>query len=135
MFKLWTVMKLYFNINFRAKMGENLQVLITEDGTEDKIYPLNYTDNGNWSAEVDYFSKSKLWIIFWYWRRPNSRICLSTWSLWTKWRQRKIYWFYRYKNFRRSRKRNLEKILAVYRVASSRWFCNLLLLSSRKNNL
>ncbi|MGZ5264524.1 MAG: carbohydrate-binding module family 20 domain-containing protein [Kaistella sp.] len=51
-------MKLYFNINFRTKMGENLQVLITEDGTEDKIYPLNYTDNGNWSAEVDYFSKS-----------------------------------------------------------------------------
>ncbi|MGZ5196996.1 MAG: hypothetical protein ACXWVZ_03535, partial [Kaistella sp.] len=51
-------MKLYFNINFRTKMGENLQVLITEDGTEDKIYPLNYTDNGNWSSEVDYFSKS-----------------------------------------------------------------------------
>ena len=51
-------MKLYFNINFHTKMGENLQVLVMEEGSESKIYPLNYTDNGNWTAEVDYFSKS-----------------------------------------------------------------------------
>ena len=51
-------MKLYFNINFHTKMGENLQVLVMEEGSESKIYPLRYTDNGNWTAEVDYFSKS-----------------------------------------------------------------------------
>ena len=51
-------MKLYLNINFRTKVGENLQVLVLEEGTEEKVHALKYTDNGNWSAEVDYFSKS-----------------------------------------------------------------------------
>lgn len=51
-------MKLYFNINFKTKMGEKLQVLVMEEGTEDKIHFLKYTDNGNWNAEVDYFSKT-----------------------------------------------------------------------------
>lgn len=32
--------------------------MVLEDGSEAKIYPLSYTDNGNWTAEVDYFSKS-----------------------------------------------------------------------------
>ncbi len=51
-------MKLYFNINFRTKVGENLQVIVIEEGSEEKLHALKYTDNGNWSAEVDYFSKS-----------------------------------------------------------------------------
>ena len=51
-------MKLFFNINFLTKLGENLQLLIIEETAEDKIYPLYYTDNGNWTAEVDYFSKN-----------------------------------------------------------------------------
>ena len=51
-------MKLYFNINFRTNLGEKIQVLIMEEGSEDKIHLLQYVDNGNWFAEVDYFSKS-----------------------------------------------------------------------------
>ncbi len=51
-------MKLYFNINFRTKLGEKIQVLILEEGSEDKIHLLHYADNGNWHAEVDYFSKT-----------------------------------------------------------------------------
>ena len=51
-------MKLYLNINFRTKVGENLQVIVIEEGSEEKLHALKYTDNGNWSAEVDYFSKS-----------------------------------------------------------------------------
>ncbi|MDP2452607.1 MULTISPECIES: 4-alpha-glucanotransferase [unclassified Kaistella] len=51
-------MKLYLNINFRTKVGENLQVCVFEVGAEEKVHALKYTDNGNWSAEVDYFSKS-----------------------------------------------------------------------------
>ena len=51
-------MKLYFNINYRTNLGEKIQVLIMEEGSEDKIHLLQYVDNGNWFAEVDYFSKS-----------------------------------------------------------------------------
>lgn len=39
-------------------MGEKLQLLVLEDGSEDKYHFLTYTENGNWEAEVDYFSKS-----------------------------------------------------------------------------
>lgn len=39
-------------------MGEKLQLLVLEDGSEVKYHFLTYTDNGNWEAEVDYFSKS-----------------------------------------------------------------------------
>lgn len=39
-------------------MGEKLQLLVLEDGSEDKYHFLTYIDNGNWEAEVDYFSKS-----------------------------------------------------------------------------
>lgn len=51
-------MKLYLNINFQTKMGEKLQVLVVEDGNENKTHFLTYTDNGNWRVEIDYFSKS-----------------------------------------------------------------------------
>lgn len=51
-------MKLYFNINFKTKFGEKLQLLVFEEGKENKVHDLSYTDNGNWTVEVDYFSKS-----------------------------------------------------------------------------
>ena len=51
-------MKLYLNINFRTKVGENLQVIVLEEGSVEKVHALKYSDNGNWSGEVDYFSKS-----------------------------------------------------------------------------
>ncbi len=50
-------MKLYFNIHFKTKLGEKMQLLVKEYGCEDKIHPLN-NDNGNHTAEVDYFSKT-----------------------------------------------------------------------------
>lgn len=50
-------MKLYLNINFHTKVGENLQVCILENG-EEKIHPLTYKQDANWSGEIDYFSKS-----------------------------------------------------------------------------
>lgn len=50
-------MKLYFNINFRTRVGEKLQILVTGEASGNKLYPLKYSDNGNWIAEVDYFSK------------------------------------------------------------------------------
>lgn len=51
-------MKLYFSLNFNTKVGEKLQLLIFEHHQEPKIHFLHYTENGNWKAEVDYFSKS-----------------------------------------------------------------------------
>lgn len=39
-------------------MGERIQILVKEEGSENKTHPLYYTENGNWNAEVDYFSKS-----------------------------------------------------------------------------
>ncbi len=51
-------MKLFFNINFNTKVGETLQILAAEEGQEPLKYPLQYIDNGNWNAEVDFFSKS-----------------------------------------------------------------------------
>ncbi len=51
-------MRLFFNINFGTKMGEKMQILVSEEGHEAQIHPMNYTDNGNWTADVDYYSKS-----------------------------------------------------------------------------
>ena len=51
-------MKLDFNINYRTKVGQNLQLLVLEKGVEDKVHAMNYTENGNWTVEVDFFSKS-----------------------------------------------------------------------------
>lgn len=50
-------MKIYFNINFNTKIGEQVQLVIIEKEDQERIYPLYYTDNGNWRCEVDYFSK------------------------------------------------------------------------------
>lgn len=51
-------MKLYFNINFNTKLGEKLQLLVLEEGQAPQIHFLKYLENGNWKAEVDYFSKT-----------------------------------------------------------------------------
>ena len=51
-------MKLYFNLNFNTKIGEKLQIVVTEKGYDDQIHLMSYNGNGNWIAEVDFFSKS-----------------------------------------------------------------------------
>ncbi len=51
-------MRLFFNINFHTKMGEKMQLLVMEEGHDDQIHDLNYTDNGNWETEVDFYSKA-----------------------------------------------------------------------------
>lgn len=51
-------MKLYFSINFGTKVGEHLQLVIIEKDQAEKIYPLSYVKDGNWTADVDYFSRS-----------------------------------------------------------------------------
>lgn len=51
-------MKLCFSISFRTKLGEKLQILVREEGYEDKIHPLAYADNGEWKTEVDHYSKT-----------------------------------------------------------------------------
>lgn len=50
-------MKLYFSINFRTKVGENLQLLIIENQHAEKPTPMAYSKDGNWVAELDYFSR------------------------------------------------------------------------------
>lgn len=50
-------MKLYFNVGYHTKAGENLQLQICEDDVPTKIHNMFYTDEG-WKCEVDYFSKS-----------------------------------------------------------------------------
>lgn len=49
-------MHLKFNINFRTKLGEKLQVVILDAG-HSKFIDMVYTDNSNWQAEIDYFTK------------------------------------------------------------------------------
>ncbi|MCA6066677.1 4-alpha-glucanotransferase [Chryseobacterium sp. RG1] len=51
-------MKLYFNVGYRAKVGEKLQVVIHEGGTASQTHSMFYTENDLWKCEVDYFSKS-----------------------------------------------------------------------------
>ncbi|MEC5394447.1 4-alpha-glucanotransferase [Bergeyella sp. RCAD1439] len=51
-------MKLYFNVNFRTRMGERLQLVLLEEGQEPKYHVMAYGADGNWTVEVDYFSKS-----------------------------------------------------------------------------
>lgn len=50
-------MKLYFNVNYKPTGEESLNVVIQEKDQE-LVHRLKYSDNGNWSAEVDYFSRS-----------------------------------------------------------------------------
>ncbi|HCA08028.1 4-alpha-glucanotransferase [Chryseobacterium sp.] len=52
-------MKLYFNVGYNAKAGQNLQLLIVDDkGAAVQTHTLFYAENGIWKCEVDYFSKS-----------------------------------------------------------------------------
>ncbi len=51
-------MKLFFSINFHTKVGENLQLLIIENEHVSKVCPLSYSGHGNWTAELDYFTRN-----------------------------------------------------------------------------
>lgn len=51
-------MKLYLNINYRVSFGQHMQVVVFEAGSPEKIHLMKYEDDGNWSAEIDYFSKT-----------------------------------------------------------------------------
>lgn len=51
-------MKLYFNVGYIVKAGENLELVIGEEGAAAHIHTMFYADNGLWKCEVDYFSKS-----------------------------------------------------------------------------
>lgn len=51
-------MKLYFNVEYIVKAGENLQLVISEEGASAHIHTMFSAENGLWKCEVDYFSKS-----------------------------------------------------------------------------
>ncbi|SIQ36030.1 4-alpha-glucanotransferase [Chryseobacterium sp. RU37D] len=51
-------MKLYFNVDYSAKVGEKLLLIINEEGAVSQDHIMFYTENGLWKCEVDYFSKS-----------------------------------------------------------------------------
>ncbi len=54
-------MKLYFNINFQTKFGEQIQISVSEDGQDFVPHLMIYDQNGNWKAEIDYFSKKLIY--------------------------------------------------------------------------
>ncbi|WP_265427637.1 4-alpha-glucanotransferase [Chryseobacterium sp. YIM B08800] len=51
-------MKLYFNIEYHAKPGERLELIISEKDSAVRSYMMFHTENGLWKCEVDFFSKS-----------------------------------------------------------------------------
>lgn len=51
-------MKLYFNVGYIAKAGENLQLVIGDGDSQGQIHTMFYAENGLWKCEVDFFSKS-----------------------------------------------------------------------------
>lgn len=51
-------MKLYFNVGYIVKAGENLQLVIGEEGNSTHVHTMFYAENGLWKCEVDYFSRS-----------------------------------------------------------------------------
>lgn len=51
-------MKLYFNVGYSTKVGERLQLVISEEDAVSQIHPMFYTENDLWKCEVDYFSKT-----------------------------------------------------------------------------
>ena len=51
-------MKLYFSINFGTKVGQQLALRLYDEKNEHRDYHLNYSENNNWTTEIDYFSKS-----------------------------------------------------------------------------
>lgn len=50
-------MKLYFNIEYHARSGEKLELLIYEKDSANRSYMMFYSDN-LWKCEVDFFSKT-----------------------------------------------------------------------------
>lgn len=50
-------MKLTFNLHYNTKFGENLRIRIFQEGHADQIYPLTYSEGGNWTVDLDYFSR------------------------------------------------------------------------------
>ena len=54
-------MKLYFSVNFGTKVGQRLVLRLFEDKNEHRDYDLTYSENNNWTTEIDYFSKSILY--------------------------------------------------------------------------
>ncbi|MEA1849765.1 MULTISPECIES: 4-alpha-glucanotransferase [unclassified Chryseobacterium] len=51
-------MKIYFNVGYSTKVGERLQLVISEENAVSQTHPMFYEENGQWKCEVDYFSKS-----------------------------------------------------------------------------
>ncbi|MCX8532030.1 4-alpha-glucanotransferase [Chryseobacterium luquanense] len=51
-------MKLYFNIEYHAKPGENLELIIDEKDSSIRNHMMFHTENDLWKCEVDFFSKS-----------------------------------------------------------------------------
>lgn len=51
-------MKLYFNVGYSTKVGEQLQLVINDEGAVQQTHAMFYGENGLWKCEVDYFSRS-----------------------------------------------------------------------------
>lgn len=51
-------MKLYFNIEYKTKPGEQLELVVTENENSPRVHPMFYTADGLWICEIDFFSKS-----------------------------------------------------------------------------
>ena len=51
-------MKLNFTINFHTIFGQKLQLVLSENGKVMKVYDLVYNNNGNWSVDIDYFTRN-----------------------------------------------------------------------------
>lgn len=51
-------MKLYFNVGYVVNAGENLELVIGEEGSANQIHTMFCGENGLWRCEVDYFSKA-----------------------------------------------------------------------------
>ena len=51
-------MKLYFNLNYYTKPGENLELITHESDQAERAHKMFHTGNGEWKCEIDFFSKS-----------------------------------------------------------------------------
>ena len=51
-------MKLYFSVNFGTKVGQRIVLRIFDEKKEYRQYDLQYSENNNWTTDIDYFSKS-----------------------------------------------------------------------------
>lgn len=51
-------MKLYFNIIYYTKPGENLELILLEKNLPPRSHKMFHTGNGAWKVEIDFFSKN-----------------------------------------------------------------------------